>query len=431
MHPVRLGSFVLDLESHELSKAGRAVRLPAQSAKLLALLTSRAPEVVTREEIRHALWGDDLHVEFDAAVNACVSQIRAALGDSARAPRFIETIPKRGYRCLIDRRSDDSSDDRSDNRSDKRSDNRSDDRSSDRLRAWAVAAGLAVVIGALVWVAGTSVKATGSPSLVAMQKYERGVSGLADAGPAELLARVRFFETAIDADPDFAAAYAGLADAKLLVGAYRVEPPQIAYAAAKAAAQKALALDPGLASAHAAFGAAVLYFEWDWTLARHHLRHAIALDRRSSRAHLWWSRYLTAAGDHPRAIGAARRAVALAPGSPSALTQLGIANYYAGRTLDAQSACGEAQAIMREFVPAAACVRAASAGSPDTPNLLLVAAINLVRNGDREGAIDWLQRAANRRSDSLIFAAVEPALDPLRDDARFNAVLRRVGQPRQ
>jgi DNA-binding winged helix-turn-helix (wHTH) protein/Flp pilus assembly protein TadD len=416
---IRLGSFALDLNSHELSRAGRPIHLPAQSARLLALLAGRAPEIVSRDEIRAALWGAT-HVEFDAAVHACISQIRSALGDNARAPRFIETIPRVGYRCLIDGRSD--------VRSDVPSDTRSEARSDTRSVPWALAAMLIAMIGALVWSAGAASRGTGSASLAATQKYERGISGLADASPAELLARVGYFESAIAADANFAEAYAGLADARLMLGAYRVEPPQIAYAAAKAAAQKALTLDPGLADAHAAFGAAVLHFEWDWTLARQHLRQAIALDPRSARAHLWWSRYLTAAGEHRPAILAARRAAALSPGSPSALTQVGIAQYYAGRAAEAKTACAEAAAMMREFVPAHACVEAATAAS-GTPNLLLVPAINLVRSGDRERAIAWLQRAANRRSDSLLLAGVEPGFDPLRGDPRFGAVLRRVGSP--
>lgn len=126
---------------------------------------------------------------------------------------------------------------------------------------------------------------------------------------------------------------------------------------------------------------------------------------------------------------AARRAVAVSPGSPSAVTQLGIANYYAGHLDDALRSCTEAGAIMREFVPAHACVRAAGAGAAASPNFPIVPALELVRNGERERAIDWLQRAANRRSDGLIFASVEPGLGPLRDDPRFNAVLRRVGAP--
>ena len=102
---IHLGAFELDPATAELSRAGRRVHLPSQSARLLLLLASRAPEVVSREDIRHALWGEDLHVEFDAAVNACISQIRSVLGDSARAPRFIETIPRQGYRCLVEQAS--------------------------------------------------------------------------------------------------------------------------------------------------------------------------------------------------------------------------------------------------------------------------------------------------------------------------------------
>ena len=458
----QMGAFTFDLDARELWKGGRRVHLPAQSAHLLALLVSRAPQIVSREDIRRELWGEDLHVEFDSAVNACISQIRSALGDSARAPRFIETVPRRGYRCLVQRAFDERSTDvrqAFDERStdvrqafDERSvavrqtfherSERNVERPSERdveppseriversLLSRAVIASFAAVVSLMVWSAMPSARVPTSESLVALQKYERGVSGLVDAAPVELLARVRHFETAIDSDPDFAAAYAGLAEAKLLLGAYRVESPQIVYAAAKAAAQKALALDDSLAEAHAALGAAVLHFEWDWTTARAHLRRAVALDPRSTRVQLWWSRYLTAAREHPSAIAAAKRAVALAPGSPSALTQLGIASYYAGRLDDARVMCADALAIMREFVPARVCVEAADARAGRSPNLLLAPAIELVRNGDRERAIDWLQRAANRRSDSILLAGIEPALQTLHGDPRFTAVLRRLGTP--
>ena len=412
----RLGSFVLDTDSLELSKAGRRIPLPAQSARLLALLVANAPQLVTREEIRRELWGDELHVEFDSAVNACISQIRSALHDNARAPRFIETVPRRGYRCLIERPI-------------AAGPAEGEPRRKPLSVRWSAAlAVFGAVVGALAWIAGPSARSTRSSSLIAMQKYERGVSGLADAAPQELLDRVRHFETAIAADPEFAAAYAGLADAKLMIGTYRTESPQIAFAAAKAAAQKALSLDSALADAHAAFGAAVLLFDWDWTGAREHLGRAVALNGRSSRAQYWWSRYLTAAGEHGRAIAAARRAVALAPGSPSALTQLGFANYYAGRFEDARSSCREASAVMPGFVPADTCVDAAVTPT-GSRNWLMAPAIDFIRNGDRERAIEWLQSAANRHSDSVIFAGVEPALAPLKDDPRFMAVVRRVGGP--
>ena len=424
---IHLGTFDLDLHSGELSRAGRRVHLPAQSSRLLVLLARRAPEVVSRDEIRVALWGKELHVEFDAAVNACISQIRSALGDSARAPRFIQTVPRSGYRCLVERLPATAT--RSEHTELVSSGSRTSASAilipgSQRVAA-AMTFALVAAVSLLVWTVSASVRTTGSDSLVATQKFERGSSGLSDAGPSELVDRVRHFEAAIAADPEFAQAYAGLANAKLLIGTYRVEPPQIAYAAAKSAAERALSLNPRLGDAHAAFGASVLYFEWDWTRARQHLHQAVVLDPRSSRAQLWWSRYLTAAGDHDRAVLAARRAVTLAPGSPSALTALGIAQYYARRPDDARRACAEAAAIMREFVPAQICLQAVTVSR--SPNALLVPATNLVRTGDRERAIDWLQRAANRRSDSLIFAAVEPGLDPLRSDPRFDSLLKRVG----
>jgi DNA-binding winged helix-turn-helix (wHTH) protein len=267
---IHLGAFELDPATAELSRAGRRVHLPSQSARLLLLLASRSPEVVSRDEIRRALWGDGLHVEFDAAVNACISQIRSALGDSARAPRFIETIPRQGYRCLV--KQAEPSGHRAIRPSGQPEDGAGHHQADRPAGAHAaslplLAAVLVAAMIALLWVAGGRARATGSSNLAAMQKYERGISGLADASPDELIARVRYFETAIAADPDFAAAYAGLAGAKLLIGAYRVEPGPIAYAAAKAAAQRALSIDPGHADAHAMFGAAVLHFEWDWRLA--------------------------------------------------------------------------------------------------------------------------------------------------------------------
>ncbi len=99
---VRFGAFELDLDGGVLSRYGRRVPLQEQPARILTLLVSRPDEVVTREELRHLVWTDDTFVEFDASLNAAITKIRRALGDSASAPRFIETVPKRGYRFLAD-----------------------------------------------------------------------------------------------------------------------------------------------------------------------------------------------------------------------------------------------------------------------------------------------------------------------------------------
>ena len=415
---VKLGAFDVDVHTGELSRAGRRIHLPVQSARLLLLLVERAPAVVTRDEIRAALWDGDTHVEFEAAINTCISHIRAALGDSARSPRFIETVPRLGYRCLGVR-------------SHTEPPVAPPEKPATPIsRRWQPVAATAVFAVVIALVAASTAKPSRSTmprSLAVMQKFERGISGLADAAPRELIDRVRYFETAIAADPQFAAAYAGLAEAKLLIGTYRAEPASIAYAAAKAAAQQALALDPLLAEAHAAFGAASLLFEWNWEAARRHLRHAAALDSRSLSVQLWLSRYLSAAGEHDRAIAAAMRAVDLAPGSPAAVTALGVTQFYDRQYGQARATCERALQMMREFVPARTCRDAAEAGAARSPNPILLPVVEIVHSGERERAFDWLQRAANRRSDSLIYAGVEPGFEVLRDDPRFTGVLTRVG----
>jgi DNA-binding winged helix-turn-helix (wHTH) protein/TolB-like protein len=97
---IRFGMFDFDVTTRELRRQGQPVRLQAQPAQVLALLLSRGGEVVTRDEIRQAVWGDDTFVDFDRGLNFCIAQIRSALGDSADSPRYVKTLPKRGYQFI-------------------------------------------------------------------------------------------------------------------------------------------------------------------------------------------------------------------------------------------------------------------------------------------------------------------------------------------
>ena len=99
---VSFGTFELDLDAGVLHRHGRRVPLQEQPARILSLLVSRPGELVTREELRQLVWTNETFVEFDASLNAAITKVRRALGDSASAPRFIETVPKRGYRFLAD-----------------------------------------------------------------------------------------------------------------------------------------------------------------------------------------------------------------------------------------------------------------------------------------------------------------------------------------
>src|SRR6185503_7493612 len=99
MHALRFGAFELELQSGELRRSGVRVHLQQQPAKVLALLAARSGELVTREEIQREVWGETF-VDFEQGLNYCVKQIRAALGDAAETPRYLETLPRRGYRFL-------------------------------------------------------------------------------------------------------------------------------------------------------------------------------------------------------------------------------------------------------------------------------------------------------------------------------------------
>ena len=100
VHVLRFGVFELDTNSGELRRHGLKIRLPDQSFQILKELLSRPGEVVTREELRRVLWTTDTFVEFEVGLNSAVRKLREALDDSADNPRFVQTVPRRGYRFI-------------------------------------------------------------------------------------------------------------------------------------------------------------------------------------------------------------------------------------------------------------------------------------------------------------------------------------------
>jgi DNA-binding winged helix-turn-helix (wHTH) protein/Tfp pilus assembly protein PilF len=428
--------FELDIRNYELRRDGVVVKVPPQPFSALALLVRRAGTLVTRDELRAEIWGDDRHVDFDGGLNFCIAQLREVLSDPAAKSSYIVAVPRRGYRFVAEVQAVDGG------------------RDVNRWWSWRLSRAAVAVVAVIAAVAIVFAMRTGMsravvdlPSVAAVQRYERGASGLADASPRELQDRVTFFEEAIHEAPGYAEAYAGLAAAHLILGNYRAVAPQEAYSSAKAAAARALSLRPDLGDAHAAYAAAIMYFDWDWIGAGDHLERAVALAPSSATTHYWFARYLSATGKHDRALEHARKTVELTPTSPSAHTLLGMTAFYAGRFDEAQSECESAAALMREFEPAHMCRRAVLAERESEPGFwrarlgrLLDSAseedcvLNAVaiasaqaHMGDHAAALDWLERAANYRSDALVFAAVHPALQRLRSEQRYARVLQRIG----
>ncbi len=99
---IRFGSFQIDQQRQQVSRSGTRLKLQGKVYQVLLALIAKHGQVVTREELKQALWPSDTHVNFDANVNTTVNKLRQILGDSTDAPVYIETIPRKGYSFLLE-----------------------------------------------------------------------------------------------------------------------------------------------------------------------------------------------------------------------------------------------------------------------------------------------------------------------------------------
>ena len=97
---VRFGAFVLDPDEGALYRGGVRLKISGIPLQILEALTERPGALISRADLRERIWSDDTHVDFDANLNNAVNRLRDALGDTAESPRFIETLPRKGYRFV-------------------------------------------------------------------------------------------------------------------------------------------------------------------------------------------------------------------------------------------------------------------------------------------------------------------------------------------
>ena len=245
------GDFELVGPSRELRKRGKRLRLPQQPLHALALLVNAEGRVVTREELRRALWQSGTFVDFDRAINKAVNQLRQLLGDNAERPRFIQTVPKSGYRFVAP-----------------------------------------VARGPLRPTQNPQV----SESLLKARHFwnQRTGEGVARS--------VEYFRQVIEQDPTCADAWAGLAQSRATLGVLGLQPPHEAFRSARAAAERALALNDAVAGAHIAIGDVCRFFEWDWRAAEESYRRAIALVPEHAAAHQFYAMLLSILARHEEAL---------------------------------------------------------------------------------------------------------------------------------
>jgi adenylate cyclase len=314
---------------------------------------------------------------------------------------------------------------------------------------------------------------TGSPE--AYQAYIKGRYFWNKFTEHSMEQSVDFFKRAIDIDPTYALAYAGLADAYHELSG--LHSPREIMPRAKAAAMKALELDPSLAEAHAALGWIIWRFDWDWSRTEQEFKRAIELNANYALVHGMYGMFLDSMGRFEESLAAHQRAKSLDPLSPIIDAGLGLRLYIARqydsaiehyrKTLEtdpnfapAQMRLGSAYVQKRMFEEAVAAFQKAVgvaaapwqmvslgyvyalSGKTDEARRLLAELRDLARQryvspchvagvhvglGEHDQALQWLERAYEERDGILVYLKVEPRFDPLRDDPRFQDLMRRVG----
>jgi TolB-like protein/DNA-binding winged helix-turn-helix (wHTH) protein/Tfp pilus assembly protein PilF len=474
---VSFGCFEVNLVTGEVFRSGRKLRLSSQPAQVLVILVQRAGQLVTREELRLLLWPADTFVDFDHGLNNCITRIRDVLGDSALAPEWIETLPKRGYRFIAPIQTVEQVPETESEQLDEMTAPEDENPSihqvpqGTRTRAgltvrlhWLIAvvltaaglmAGIAFLIHrsnaqrdrALINIKGIAVlplanlsgdsgqdyladgltdelitqlarntsvpvisrtsimryknKQTPLPviaselgvdavvesrlhrtqsrftisvnlivaktnthvwartyegdmsqmpqvasriaseiraelpfptsessarprvQLVSAEAYEQYLKGQLLWNGGQFEAALHHFQQAVALQPDYAAAYGGMAKSLCLMEFAQVLPPAQAYPMATAAAQKALSLDPNIPDAHAALSYLYGQRDWDQERAEQELKTVIAEDPGSFVGHRWYRYMLHATGRHSEALEQARLSLKADPESAFALRLYG------------------------------------------------------------------------------------------------------------
>ena len=579
---IRFGPFELDRVNRELRKRGYVVRLQPQPFAILLLIVEAAGKIVSRDEIRQRIWRDDTFIDFERGISFAISQIREALGDNAAKPRFIETIPRRGYRfvCAVQAVVDwvspvtpsvhnrfqslavlpftngtgpqeaeylcEGIAESIINLISQFPDIRVVPRSSafrykgidselkkirHALNVDVVLTGTVIQRGdrlivqcelvdtrhdAQIW--GTKFNRKFDDIFELQEDLARRIceslrprltpheNDLLRKRPTEsreaylLYLKAMYYANkwmwvgiqqgfaycrqAIEADPLFAGAYAGLAYLYIQVSYFSILAPIEAFPAARAATLKALEIDPALATAHACLSYILLAYDWDWAGAERASRRAIELAPNIPGGHHVRSQWCLVDGSPDEAINEARKALELDPLSlPNqqnlAIVYHGLHRYelaieqlqkilkiepafaparellaftysFMGRYEEAFAELGEPGPLMGAD-PRSMCVRGiwgiikAMAGrtaeartvlaelsplseSPHFRSAFYCAAIKALL-GQKNEAFDWLDKAREGHFSSLFHINLYPYFETLHEDPRFGDLRCKMGLP--
>jgi serine/threonine-protein kinase len=314
----------------------------------------------------------------------------------------------------------------------------------------------------------------------AYQQYLKGRYHWNKRSAEGLRKAIEYFQQAVDLDPNYAVAYSGLADAYSVLGVfdYSIMPPRDAFPKAKAAAQKAVEIDPDRAESYASLGLINANYDHDWPAAELNLKHSIELNPSYATAHQWYAEYLTACGRLDEGVAEMKHALELDPLSLIITRDVGWVLYFARRYDEAVEFFKKAMDLDPNFmrahlilgqtyvlqnnieqaIPEFEAVSRLSQGTLGTIMLgycharagripeakrILKSVLSLsptkyvppvgiafiyagLKENDR--AFEWLDRAVEEHAGGLLFIKVDPFFDSLRPDPRFTLLLKKMGQ---
>jgi serine/threonine protein kinase/tetratricopeptide (TPR) repeat protein len=314
----------------------------------------------------------------------------------------------------------------------------------------------------------------------AYQLYLKGRYHWNKRNPESYRKALEYFQQAVDKDPAYALAYAGIADTYAQLSFFNVFPPSDVMPKAKAAAEKALAIDDHLGEAHVSLGYVSYTYDFDWAAAGKHFDEAIALNPTYARTHSFYPLYLSSLGQSDQAIAAATHALELDPASPGNSHNLAVQLYLAGRFDQAIDQChktieldptvavaysvlgqsysaksqdrqglpsaqkylelshssamavallGYAQARSGDRNQALHALELLTASSKQTYTPAFAFAWIYTGLGDKDRAFEWLEKARQERFTRLAYLRQEALWQPLRDDPRYTNLLRQIGFP--
>ncbi len=452
-----------------MRREGERVPLQDLPLRLLVVLVERAPGLVSRDELRDELWPPGTHLDVDASLNTAVARVREALGDDAGSPRFLTTVPRRGYKFIAP------------------VEPVAETPARGPVRRWWWIATAAVLLPLGLWSllgrggepAGKAPAAGMVPEASAVREELLIAQHHADRRSREGLEKsIASYQSALALDPENAEAYSGLAFSYGLLGIYDYWRPREAFEPAETMARRALELDPDSARAQLARGLVAAVGRWDWETSLAASERAVELAPDDPEVWFWYGAVLSSLARHDEAVSATEKALELDPTSPTVNTALAWRLFRARRDDEAVAQAHRAIELFPDYYDAwdnlkwiqitfgneteavEAWVRAEEldngegegvragweAGGLEHLHRASIAretarwesgryqspfdvALEHAALGEVDHAMAWLERSFAERETDLTGLAVDPRLDPLREKERFGEMLQSLNLP--